>query len=311
MKPNLFVVGAAKAGTTSIVNYLSQYEKVFVPPIKEPHFFGEDFNFEAFSQEYKRRYKFDSEAYFSNDKLEEKHICFIEKIEDYLSLYSKAENAFYAVDGSTGYLYSETASKDIYKFNPEAKIIIILRNPVERALSHYYMLLGNGNENELDPIKAFKRDFNSSRKGFGISHLYIEMGCYYEQIRRYFDVFDPEKILVLDFKDLKNDIKKIERQLADFIEEDTPLPFNEAMNATLIPKLSFIKNNWALRKNIRQLIPKPIKDKIKETFLFRERPNTFKINNDITKFLEERLDTDWKKTLCYLSEKKIFIKPKL
>ena len=122
--PNLFIIGAPKCGTSSMIHYLSKHPQIFVSKVKEPHYFNKDSG---------HRYYF-----------EEK---------DYLNLFSEAnESHSYLCEGSVWYMYSEVAIEEILRFNPNAKFIIMLRNPVSMFFSLHQELLFGGSED----IKSVK-----------------------------------------------------------------------------------------------------------------------------------------------------------
>ena len=104
-KPGFFIVGAPKCGTTSFYHYLRQHPQIFMPDNKEPHYFGSD--------------------------LKKRSDEFIKTEEEYLSLFKDADSSQMAGEASTFYLYSKAAQKEIKGFNPHAKIIIMLRNPID------------------------------------------------------------------------------------------------------------------------------------------------------------------------------------
>jgi hypothetical protein len=126
-KPNLFVIGAPTCGTSSLLHYLATHPKVFVSKVKEPHFFNSD----------------------------SKHRYFY-SIESYLKLFEKATPLHkYRCEGSVWYLYSKSAIDEILKFDPDAKFIIMLRNPVFMYFSIHQELYFGGAENNRSPIKAW------------------------------------------------------------------------------------------------------------------------------------------------------------
>ena len=188
-KPNLFIVGAAKAGTTSIYKYLSEHPDIYMSPIKEPNFFGSDISWEDFRHDYKINTQLDFDKYFSKKKLIHKHIAFIEDINLYMKLFRNGEDFKILGEASTSYLYSKLAAKEIYKFNPTAKIIIILRDPLERTISHYLMDYSSKKYKTKNILEDLKKDFYSSKKGYGITNLYIDLSLYSEQILRYIKIF--------------------------------------------------------------------------------------------------------------------------
>ena len=122
MKPNLFIVGQPKSGTTALHQFLGQHPEIFMSSIKEPHFFCSDFHLESDRAYGKQRF-FD----FRNESA-------------YLQIFAKAEGAEIAGESSTNYLYSQVAAEKIYNFNPDAKIIIILREPAKFLYSLHFLV---------------------------------------------------------------------------------------------------------------------------------------------------------------------------
>ena len=114
--PNLFIIGAPKCGTTALVSGLSQHNDIFVPPIKEPSYFDAHTVYD-----YEEDYPFKS-------------------IDTYLKLYKSkgSSNSIYRVDGSIFNMYSEISLKRILKLSPDAKFILIIRDPVNATKSMFF-----------------------------------------------------------------------------------------------------------------------------------------------------------------------------
>ena len=117
-----FIVGAPKAGTTSLHHYLKQHPDVYVPERKEMHFFSQP---EVLN------------TYYETEEM-------VKSSDEYEKHYEDASNEQICGDITPSYLYNNNAANRIYSFSPEAKIIIILRDPVERAISHYLMDVRKG-----------------------------------------------------------------------------------------------------------------------------------------------------------------------
>lgn len=178
--PNFFIVGAANSGTTSLYGWLKQHPEVFMPALKEPHYFSQIRP--ADEQRYMRTYVTDSKAY--------------------LKLFRKAARYRAIGEASPSYLFDREAPLRIRSIAPHAKIIILLRDPLERAQSHYLMDVREGVQ-ERTFYEAVKEDWSCTRKGWGISHLYVELGLYAEQVKRYLSIFGTEQVLILMFEHLK------------------------------------------------------------------------------------------------------------
>jgi hypothetical protein len=289
-KPNLFIVGAAKSGTTSVYNILENHPEIFMCPIKEPHHFSKDIKFSNFNPNYQKRNKFDIEEYLSKDILQKKHIAYIDDYSQYIQLFRNVTNQKIIGEVSNGYLYSKLAAKEIYKFNHQSKIIIILRNPVERCFSHWLMdyRIGLSRSNSCIDDLIFDYNLNDQSWG-GISHTYIQIGLYFEQVKRYLDIFPKNNIKILLFKDLKNDPNKFKNEIFNFLnleninfERKIDKQFNEAR----IPKYalsSAIYNYFISRPHLKKMI-NPSFAKLFKNFLFT---STFE-KNDYLSYLDKK-----------------------
>lgn len=168
-KTNFFLIGTPKSGTTSLYHYLEQHPEVFVPKIKEPHFFS--------TPEV-------THTYYKTD--------FVTTHEHYESIYNSASSETILADFSSSYLFHSKAAKRIFEYNPQAKIGVVLRNPTERALSHYLMDVSQGYITaSLDEVLQNKSDFDSYYQ------QYVMLGEYEKQLKPYLEVFPKEQIKVL------------------------------------------------------------------------------------------------------------------
>lgn len=295
VRPNLFIVGAAKAGTTSLFNYLQQHPQIFMSPLKEPNFFGSDIKWEGFRADYRKATRFEASSYFEQKPLRERHIAFIEKREFYLKLFENQESYSYRGEGSTSYLFSERAAQEIYDFNPEARILIVLREPVDRALSHYFMDLAGGGQTETEILSALTADYEAAQKGWGVSNLYIELGLYYKQLQRYFERFPKSQICVVDFKALTRDTAATMKMIFDFLElDDTVLMnLNQTHNKTLVPKNRLVKKMKAFKAIVPAEARTYLQNKL--SFLFNSKSD-YEIPEEVLVYLRDVFSDDWNKT---------------
>lgn len=214
-KPDLFVVGAPKSGTTSMGTYLSQHPQVFVEGIgrAEPHLFGTDLRFTT-------RPCPDAEAY--------------------LALFEKADDEKVLADKSTWYLYSERAAEEIHQFAPEAKIVIMLRNPVDFMRSLHGHNLYHGYET-IESFEAALSAEGSRRAGYDVPPdvllpdflYYREAARFVDQVPRYFDAFGRDNVFVILLDDLVADPSRVYLDTLEFIGVDdcVPWPSFEAENS--------------------------------------------------------------------------------
>ncbi len=186
-KPNFFIVGAPKCGTTALTEYLSNHPEIYMCPFKEFHLFGSDLKFKS-------------------------PIDFEISLKRYLKLFSDVANEKMFGEASVMYLYSQKAANEIKEFSPESKIIVMLRNPVDMMHSHHSQLLFNDDEVFTDFEDALRAE-NDRKKGLNIPGktllidflFYKEIVKYHDQVKRYFDVFGKENVHVIIFDDFKKD----------------------------------------------------------------------------------------------------------
>jgi hypothetical protein len=247
-EPNFFIVGAAKAGTTSMYKYLGSHPDIYFSPIKEPQYYAFDIRDNNFDERTKQSYLFDMKQYLSKDFLEEKHIALLIDKSQYLELFQNVTSEKVVGEISNVYLFSKVAAKEIYNDNPESVIYIILRNPVERAFSHWLMDLRGGIEKEYDFVKAIKKDYQNNDRCWGNGHLYIDVGLYYEQVKRYIDIFPKNQIKIFLFDEIEKDSTKVLKSMLDFLNLDQIIKINNTKryNKAELPRFPFLYNS--LRK---------------------------------------------------------------
>jgi hypothetical protein len=300
-EPNFFVIGAAKCGTTTLYNFLEQHNEVYMSPIKEPHFFCSDIRIENFSDEYKKYVAsrgINFNEYIESD-LKKKHWeWYVDNLEGYLKLFKNVNQEKAIGEISNGYLFSTVAANEIKSRYPEAKIIMILRNPIERAYSHYLANLRDG-RTTLPFVDEIKFDNNKTRKGWCISHNYIEMGLYYNQVKRFLDTFPKNQILIFLNEELKSDPKNVGERIFEFIgvNPHAAINYKAKQNEAKIPKsaklIKFLTQTGIKRK-IFHLLPESTKVKIKP--LFFEKGAVPKMSTENKKWMLHFFEDDIKKT---------------
>jgi hypothetical protein len=200
---HFFIAGAAKAGTTALYYLLSQHPSVCTSVVKEPNYFSNLSN---------RR-----DIVKPGTGPGDGSTVWTETQQEYDGLYQFKEQHRFRLDASVSYLYSTQAARHIWEYRPEAKIILVLRNPVDRAWSHYKHLLRDSRE-----VRSFEKALQLEKKrigkGWEFSWHLKQMGLYNEQLKRYFNHFESENIRIFLFDDIKNDIAGVVRDTADFLE---------------------------------------------------------------------------------------------
>jgi len=195
--PNFFIVGAAKAGTSSLYHGLRQHPDIFMSYPKEPH------HFTQVNPPHDLRWHFEG------------HL----EPERYLRLFEGSQGFPAIGEASTSYLCHPLVAQRIRQQVPEARIVISLRDPVERAYSHYLMHVREGIQN-LGFYDALLEDMERTDEAWAISHFYVDKGRYASQVRRYLEVFGKERVKVVLFDDLKRDPGATVREVVRFLGLD-------------------------------------------------------------------------------------------
>ena len=174
--PNFLIIGAMKSGTTALYYYLEQHPQIYMSPVKEPNFF----------------------CFAGQEGSESKSVT---RIEAYRQLFKGVSEERAIGEASHCYLYEPGAVARIQQYVPEAKLVAILRNPVERAYSHFLHMVRSGTEPLTDFAQALREEEVGAYQKRSYQD-YIGRGRYYEQLKRYFDAFNSEQIRVYLYEDL-------------------------------------------------------------------------------------------------------------
>lgn len=209
MKPNFMCVGAAKAGTTWLHLCLESHPEIYVPNRKEIHFFSYPYLYEKGMDWY--------ESFFQD---------------------VASETAI--VDISVSYMNFPNVPEKIHAYNPDIRLLFVLRNPVQRAYSHYCMALRSGHVG------------HDIRKVLTPESPWVRAGFYFHHISQFLNYFSPEQIKVVFFDDMKNDPAAFLKDVYSFLEVDSSFvppdmhkPRNAAKALPRFPKLyHFLKGNY-------------------------------------------------------------------
>jgi len=246
--PNYMFLGAAKSATTTYYDILKNHNEVFVPKFKEPHFFNFDNNFSKGIDWY-------SQTYFGNVSRE------------------KA-----IIDFTPTYLYSNLCAERIFNcLGPKMKFVVILRNPVDRAYSHYNHSVRDGHEEKsfIDAINLEAKRIDKFKKNNDfLSELrcsYISQGMYFNMLNSYLKYYSINDFLIINFDEevIKN-INKTKTKLSDFLNIDlTDLDFNVHSNKSGKPKnrliQTLINKDNILRKLLKFFVPQMSRQILRNT----------------------------------------------
>jgi len=234
--PDFLIIGAAKSGTSYLNEILKLHPEIFMPVIKEVHFFNNESEYFQGDQRYAKWFEYAKQdqivgestpVYFSNPKIPER------------------------IRSSLG---------------PNLKLIVLLRDPVERAISHYKMSFQKGYHKTYD----FLNDFHNSVDLVG---GYANVGFYARSLSRYLDFFELENFLLIDFEDLSTRTSVVLNEVQDFLGLSHTDLHNEDYyrNKTHYPKIRKL-NKVLNSKNIfinsvRKILSPGVKEKIRKSVL--------------------------------------------
>jgi len=203
--PNFFLVGAAKSGTTALYSALRDHGDVFLPALKEPHVY----------------------AYLA-DPATAKHLYSDEASARrfYAGLYEPVLDETAIGDASTTNLVVPGAAAAIARDVASARIVAILRHPVDRAFSHYCHFVVAGGEDLSDFAEAVRQEASRQAAGWPFTYQYLGWSRYSTQLRPFFDLFGRDRVLVHLHDDLCADDQAVIRTTLGFLGVDdlSPIP---------------------------------------------------------------------------------------
>ena len=247
-RPDFFIVGAPKCGTTSLHQYLRQHPAIFMPEVKEVKYFGAD--------------------------RQPRHTPKL-TLPEYLSLFAAAPTGARVGEASVGYLRSSSAAREIAEFSPGAQAIVMLRDPVEvmHALHSELVFLGVEDLADFREAVAAEPDRKAGRRvPPNINNprglFYREAVSFSEQIERYFDALGRDRVLIIVFDDFKADTAASVRETYRFLRVDDAFqPSLEIANPSKVARSRALQRvlssppSW-MRRAIRSVAPRPTRKRL-------------------------------------------------
>lgn len=257
--PNFLVLGTAKAGTSSLYAYLKQHPDIFLSPTTELNFFaheGADLNF---------RGPRDLE-YMWDDSL-------IATYEDYRKQFAGVDRETAIGEVSTHNLYCAQAPAHIKRYVPDAKLIAILRNPVDRAFSAFAHMVRDGREETNDFRAALAREPARIRDNWEPLWHYKGMGLYGAQLSRYLEIFDRKQIRVYIYDDFVVRPLEVVQDIFAFVGVDPKFApdMSEKYNVSIMPRSrqlhDMMMGKSLVRSALRSLVPAGVRSGIRDFIL--------------------------------------------
>lgn len=185
------ICGTQKGGTTALDAYLREHSEICMADKKEVHFF-------------------DDEKQFSNGK---------PNYSKYHAFFSSKKSHKLLGEATPIYMYWNESPRRIWEYNPNMKIIVLLRNPIERAYSHWNMERSRNADN-LSFWEAINNEKERCRKALPQQHKvysYIDRGFYLDQLRRFWKYFPKDRVLIVKNEDLKQDPDETLNHVCEFL----------------------------------------------------------------------------------------------
>ena len=243
--PNFMLVGAMRSGSTYIHRVLSEHPDIFLPPTKELHYFSRKCNSDINSVD----------------------------LNDYSKFFTEYNGQKLIGEMTPEYIYHAYVPSHLKHFFPDLKILMTLRNPVDRAYSHYWWAVKGGHVEYLSFENAFRQEserlaeFNAKADNKKVDqYAYFDKGMYLKQIQNYLKHFDLSQIHFVLLDDIKQNPQEACDKICEFLGvKSFEVPNQSFKNHATIPKydslfrkLSFFRNSEFQMKG-RRFITKPIK----------------------------------------------------
>jgi len=299
ISPNTFLVGAPKSGTTALAGYMSQHPEVFFSTPKELH-------------------------YFSGNEFEQVP-RFKPNLDSYLSKFADSPpDCGIIAEGSVWYLYSDFAVQRISVFNPKAKLIVMLRRPIEMVYSQHSMHLQTSYETEVNFKKAWNRSLQMSENDTTPENRllqYTKIANYGDQLEKVFNYFSKDQVHVIIYDDFCKDNMLCLAELCSFLNINSDFEFEpHVVNENRIIKSKYIgeftskpplalvssyrnmKKKFGLdayklgllrrlrRANSKKVTRLPLDEKFSKSIVNHYRPQILKLESIIDRRLESWLE---------------------
>ena len=246
--PNFFIVGTAKAGTTSLWIYLNGIPGIYMSPFKEPNYFNRN--------------------KFPTDLKDPRQIRDKKK---YLDLFKGVKDEKILGEASPGYLEDPEVPRLIYEVSPNSHILISLRDPIDRMFSAFLMSKKFGRE-KIGLSQIIKKILQENNF---YADKYLRGSLYYENVKRYLDTFGKENVKIIIFEELIKNTKETMQEILKFlgINEEFQESTRKKYNVYGTPKgkfAEFVIRNKTIEKVARKIISPQTRLYVRDNLLIKK-----------------------------------------
>jgi len=275
--PNFLIIGAAKGGTTALHTYLQQHPQIYMTPTKETNFFafeGENINFQGTGDEALKDFS-------------------ITDLNTYQGQFAGVSQEIAIGEACPSYLYYPQAATRIKTYIPDSRLIVILRNPVERAYANFLHTVRDDRETHTDFALALQDEEKRIADNWEWFWHYIQVGFYGQQLQQYYENFAPSQIKVYLYEDLKENAIATLQDIFGWLEVDP----NFVPDMAVRPNKSGMPKNQLLHRILTK--PNPLKTLLKPLFPAKMRQkiqhqnlNTPQMSQEVKQHLLNLYHTD-------------------
>jgi hypothetical protein len=246
MKPNFIIIGAPRAGTTSLYHYLRQHPQIVMSRVKETNYFA-----------------YLASQFETDHKIAPRSNWVVTSPAEYEALFDAKKDTKAIGEASPFYSYAPGVPQQIKTHIPDVKLILIVRNPIERAYSTYLKNRREGTETRSFE-DALAQEIQNPSKVVCSENYYIRAGMYFEHIIRYRNHFDKSQLKIVFQEDLQNTPLQVLEDIFGFLGVDTAFSpdvsvrFNEAMPPLVVKKTSGRQLMKSLTRRIREYLPQKL-----------------------------------------------------
>jgi Sulfotransferase family len=245
--PNFLIIGAMKSGTTALYHYLRQHPQIYLDPTRKESQF---FSFEGQMPD------------FCGPGDESIYRYFINNVREFEALFGDASGRPAVGEVGTIYLYMPRTAERIKHYIPAARLIAILRHPADRAYSNYLHRVRERLEPCAEFAEALRHEPIRRQQNWSPEWHYLQVGFYYGQLKRYYEIFDPDQIRVYLYDDFQSNPIRLLQDIFAFIGVDDTFVPNVTLrhNVAGVPRsrmlYRFLDKRNPLKSAMKPFIPR-------------------------------------------------------